>query len=38
MKYKQMYKDLVMTNYFMFKYNLDYENNLSDFSELEIPN
>ncbi len=40
MKSKQMYQSLVMTNYFIFKYNLGetpYENN-DELFELDIPN
>jgi len=38
MKYKKMYNDLVMANYFMFKYNVGFETQFIDFSDLEIPN
>jgi hypothetical protein len=37
MNYKQMYQNLAVTNYFLFKYNLG-EEEFEDFSELEIPN
>jgi len=32
-----MYQDLVVTNYFLFKYNMSLEG-MEDFSDLEIPN
>ena len=35
MNYKQMYQDLVMTNYFMFRYNLNYSEEEVDF---DMPN
>jgi hypothetical protein len=39
MNHEQMYQRFVMTNYFLFKYNLNYDDNPDeDFSELEIPN
>ena len=37
MNTKQMYNDLVMTNYFIFGYNLETDQN-EDFFDLEIPN
>jgi len=39
MNHKQMYQDLKISNYFIFKYNIGYEEEeIEDFSELEIPN